>query len=156
MSRSIHYVAYLALLGLLFINPGVRAQTKMNAVNGTGHTTGTAGTASLSMDGTAHTATVTVTVVEADTVLEDGESHRMKTRHLFDFGSGDSFTTEEIITMTPAGTPSMYKMAAVGSVKEGTGAYSTARGQLHLQGDMNMDKSEADWSVKGSVCNPCN
>src|SRR5437660_12138817 len=114
MRFSLANIFCLIVLSISLSLSGAFAQSS-SEIKGNGQTAGATGTADLTVNGATNHATVTVSVLKAASVKEDGLTREEETSHRFDFADGSSFTTTETITMTPTSTPGMYNMFAISS-----------------------------------------
>jgi hypothetical protein len=82
------------------------------------------------------------------------------TSHTFDFGSGDTFTTQDVARIVPTTTPGLFKLLSTLRIAAGTGSFAgvAERPNPPLAGDesstMNfaVPQPVADWSVSGRIC----
>ena len=78
------------------------------------------------------------------------------TEHVFDFGGGDSFWTQDIARLVPAGTPGAVKLLSTLRITGGTGAFAEVAENPNprVSGDQTstMAGPVANWSFDGRIC----
>lgn len=82
---------------------------------------------------------------------EEGVLH-IRATHTFDFGDGDTFTTDDMGVADPADIPGLYILNETLTITSGTGDFEGVSGDLHVHGE--LDRRElpcASFEVRGAI-----
>ena len=116
MQRIIHIFVLVAAIGVATPVLVTSAQTTSLEVTGSGKTTAIdgryAGAADINIGGIARQAAVVATFVEPFSEEEPGGARAAMTTHTFDFGNGDSITTQERLVQAPTDDESRNSLYA--------------------------------------------
>ena len=74
--------------------------------------------------------------------------------HIFYFGSGNSFTTEDKVIGDPTCTPGVYRLNETLRIVSGTGIFAGAVGNLTVHGVLDMVLGEVTYDIRGSISTP--
>ncbi len=110
------------------------------------------GNAELKINGEDRRAVVAVNIVEPFTTIE-GRNQIATATYRLDFENGDSVAASGKLNLVNTGSPELQNINSILGINEGTGIFANTRGQLELQGNINIQNGEASWVIKGTIEN---
>jgi hypothetical protein len=161
MLRNILYagisILCLAVIASLLVTKASPVNNRYE-INGTAQTRGEidqnhfTGNAELKINNENRVATVDVNVI-GPYIISEPNNRTATISYRLVFENGDSMIASGRLNLHNAGPPHLHNINASLGVTEGTGVFANGRGQLVLQGNINVQTGDASWEIKGTIEN---
>ncbi|MHC4309655.1 MAG: hypothetical protein ACYS3N_09675 [Planctomycetota bacterium] len=114
------------------------------------------GTANIAIRGLPQPQATVVVTLGPPRYSDEGVLHATSS-HIFYFGSGNSFTTEDKVIGDPTSTPGLLRLNETLRIVSGAGIFAGATGNLTVHGSLefiSLTDAEVTYDIRGSISIP--